>query len=853
MSKASYLPYGGFFETIVSASPTTLVVSLSTGNIYTFDGAFAYAGSLGGTDGTINSLTNVSATGELIYSFTNIYFNFRNFLSFANVQDFMGFEKVALGTNGAVIGGDGSDYFIGIVPTTDFDGGGGSNTLDFSHTASGPVTIDLGGGNANNNFYHDTFRNIQTFIGAANDSTTYLGGPGSHTLLGTGGGELSYGDTRLYPGSLPTSGPVLFDFASDTALNGFDGIDEFDRSFSRFDSAAAITTAIGGPGSHSLRLENGAITLNYSDAPRSVSGSFSQGSFTFRNGFGGTDSAAFASVALPASLKIIESDFDDTFVDGFAGFLPLTVPVYVDGGGGVNTVVFSRGLSEYTIVTTGSEAHVTHNSGLFTTDYPLILQNVEFLTFSDQTLRIASKNEPPILSAPTSALVPPGVTTGISGIRVADDDAVSANESLTVTVSDFNGLLFVTPAGGTTAGLGTARLTISGTLAQVNANLATLAVRNSLPDMIEIIADDGRGGTADRVISASVAAAPPPVPGAVSINDVSITEGNGGTKTLTFTVTRSGGTAAFDVSYATSNGTATTADGDYAADSGTLHFNTNVNTQPISVTVNGDIKVEMNETFFVNLSFATNGATIGDGTGVGTIANDDAGPGNDTLTGTVGNDLLRGLGGNDTLIGGDGNDVLVGGAGGDVLNGGAGIDRAQYNDSPIGLMVDLQSPANNTGIAFGDSYIWVENLYGSNFGDDLRGDAGANTIWGGAGDDRIKGGAGNDMLSGGPGADNFVYDGAGNGSDIITDFSGTTAFAGGAGQGDKLVFEHLLHGAFQYRGGSAFLANGNSQARVQGAQVRVDTDGNGVSDIAITLTGLNNPTQLVAGDFLFTF
>jgi hypothetical protein len=34
--------------------------------------------------------------------------------------------------------------------------------------------------------------------------------------------------------------------------------------------------------------------------------------------------------------------------------------------------------------------------------------------------------------------------------------------------------------------------------------------------------------------------------------------------------------------------------------------------------------------------------------------------------------------------------------------------------------------------------------------------------------------------------------------------------------------------------------------------VRVDTDGNGASDITITLTGLNNPNQLVAGDFLFT-
>ena len=88
--------------------------------------------------------------------------------------------------------------------------------------------------------------------------------------------------------------------------------------------------------------------------------------------------------------------------------------------------------------------------------------------------------------------------------------------------------------------------------------------------------------------------------GSVSINDVTISEGNSGTKVATFTVTRSGGTAAFDVNFATSNGTATTvADSDYVAASNTLHFGANQNTQTISVTINGDTKVEANETFNV--------------------------------------------------------------------------------------------------------------------------------------------------------------------------------------------------------------------------------------------------------------
>jgi len=111
--------------------------------------------------------------------------------------------------------------------------------------------------------------------------------------------------------------------------------------------------------------------------------------------------------------------------------------------------------------------------------------------------------------------------------------------------------------------------------------------------------------------------------GSISINDVSITEGNSGTKIETFTVTRSGGTAAFDVNFTTSDDGARVADGDYVAKAGVLHFDANANIQTISVTINGDTKTESNETFFVNLTGATNGATMSDGQGLGSIANDD--------------------------------------------------------------------------------------------------------------------------------------------------------------------------------------------------------------------------------------
>ena len=110
----------------------------------------------------------------------------------------------------------------------------------------------------------------------------------------------------------------------------------------------------------------------------------------------------------------------------------------------------------------------------------------------------------------------------------------------------------------------------------------------------------------------------------LSINDVSIVEGNSGTSTLNFTVTRTGHTtSAISVDFATADDTATVADSDYVSNSGTLNFASGITSQTISVTVNGDTVGEADEAFQVVLSNPTPGAEISDDTGIGTIENDD--------------------------------------------------------------------------------------------------------------------------------------------------------------------------------------------------------------------------------------
>jgi predicted extracellular nuclease len=124
---------------------------------------------------------------------------------------------------------------------------------------------------------------------------------------------------------------------------------------------------------------------------------------------------------------------------------------------------------------------------------------------------------------------------------------------------------------------------------------------------------------------------PQPVAGSVSIADAAIAEGNSGTSLLVLTLTRSGGTAAFTVDFATANGgragfAAATAGSDYVAQSGTVSFAEGETTKTVSITINGDTAFELSEEFTVALSNATGGATIDDGSAIATITNDDSAP-----------------------------------------------------------------------------------------------------------------------------------------------------------------------------------------------------------------------------------
>jgi hypothetical protein len=140
-------------------------------------------------------------------------------------------------------------------------------------------------------------------------------------------------------------------------------------------------------------------------------------------------------------------------------------------------------------------------------------------------------------------------------------------------------------------------------------------------DVVTATATDGSGNTSEFSACQVVGAQAP----TVSIDDVTVTEGNAGTTDATFTISLSAASGqTVTVDYATADGTAV-APSDYAAASGTLTFDPGDTSKQVTVRVNGDVLNEADETFFVNLSNPTN-ATIADGQGAGTIRNDDPTP-----------------------------------------------------------------------------------------------------------------------------------------------------------------------------------------------------------------------------------
>lgn len=241
--------------------------------------------------------------------------------------------------------------------------------------------------------------------------------------------------------------------------------------------------------------------------------------------------------------------------------------------------------------------------------------------------------------------------------------------------------------------------------------------------------------------------------------------------------------------------------------------------------------------------------------------------GANTLVGGEGRDFLTGRLGDDTLIGGDGNDVLRGEEGADHLDGGAGTDRADYLNSSLGVVADLQMSSFNTGDAAGDTYVSIEDLRGGRSQDILRGDAnnnrleglgardvlhgrdGNDTLLGGEGRDILIGGDGNDTLTGSTDRDFFAFNRADQGIDTITDMQvGYDTIRLNDGGFSSLALGDLS--ADNFVSGTVALDADDFVIYDSGTgALFYDADGNG-ANVQVQIATLTNGALLSEADFL---
>jgi Ca2+-binding RTX toxin-like protein len=556
--------------------------------------------------------------------------------TFTSIENFNGFKGTEY--NDVIFGGTENEYYEGGLK-----GGGGNDTIsgnagfdeiygeDGNDVLNGGVGNDqLYGGNGNDLLNGDSGDDY--FTGDEGNNDTINGGAGSDSYHA----DYSYGSSGLTmtydtagSGTI-TVGTETDTFTSIESFNGFKGTDYNDVIFGgtavgyyeHLYGREGNDTISGNAGADIIDGEDGNDVLNGGADNDDLYGG--NGNDTLQGTDGGTGEYDDL-VGGSGSDRFILADTTKTFYDdgltateGTSDYAEIADFSTID-----DTIQLRGASSDYLLTVSDSTTNLYINKPGNEAD--------ELIAYiSNQTALSLTASYFSYVSSPTL----PSITLAVSPASVTEDGTTNLVYTFTRTGVTTDALTVNYTVGGTaTNGTDYASIPTSVTFAAGSAT-ATVIVDPTADTTVEsnetviLTLAAGTGytigtttpvtGTINNDDSASI-----------SINDVTVSEGNSGTTNAVFTVTLSNPVdTSVTLNYATANGTATTADNDYTAIATTpLTFNVGETSKTITVAVNGDTKVENNETFFVNLSnLQANGrnVTITDNQGQGTINDDDS-------------------------------------------------------------------------------------------------------------------------------------------------------------------------------------------------------------------------------------
>ena len=369
-----------------------------------------------------------------------------------------------------------------------------------------------------------------------------------------------------------------------------------------------------------------------------------------------------------------------------------------------------------------------------------------------QTVLVTAVNDAPVNTVRGAIYTSENIDHAIAGLSVNDPDAAS----LTTTLHVDHGTLTVATLGGATVdGSGTDTVTLTGSVAQINAALAANnVIYRSVAgfagtDVLTVLTHDA-DGPGDGPLSDT---------DTVAIHVETVSDFSDTFYSDPLANSFDGGAGSDTVSYAGSSRDVIIDLGGQITWDGVVNDTLSSIENAIGSSRNDSIYGDAGN----NVLDGGNGGTdlIDGGGGIDTVSYASSNTGviidlggqitwdgvaNDTLS-SIENAI--GSSKKDSLYGNAGNNVLDGGNGGtDLIDGGGGIDTVSYANSSLGVIIDLGGQVTWDGVA-NDTLSSIENAIGSSSNDFIYGDAGNNVLDGGnGGADLIDGGAaGSDTVS----------------------------------------------------------------------------------------------------------